>query len=557
MNVLIFSGGSGSDSLQKGLYNEYPELDITVLTNAYDNGKSTGAIRQVFDGKILGPSDVRKNQARHYALENGEDEVFKFIEHRFTNDDPESYIAGYYEGLPQSEKLTRLYHIVEEYFKTSDKAYDIAYEDFSIGNIIYGFLAARFDNSLQRAADYMRQLLNIRQETVLNSDESLFLQAVTESGRILRDEADIVDYENAEDKIVDIQFLTVDGDVVESSFLDQRAIDAIHRADMIIFSTGTQWSSLIPTYKCRTANGESFAKIIDSAKAKKFFLVNGKPDKDMYGINGDGIIETVRQYFDIVDGTQIISGDTEIKPSIGHIANLNGTKYEPNALAREIFWLYFNKPTHKDMFIFDWDDTVQGRKGSYSEFSHMNKTRLPPNSVIITGNSHTKVDVKNLTVYADGGVNKYNNGKFEKCLNDDAKISKETYSKVKEFMQKFGFNMSMLQNRADVCLSIKPIDDQYRKLMAESLRCCTDGLGVYITGNTTIDIMHPLNNKLIALKDVCDNIKFNNIFYVGDELTEGNDSIIEDNKHKYGIITYEVNSPKDTFTFLKTVRVVE
>lgn len=204
MNVVIFSGGSGSDSLQRGLYETYPELNIQVITNAYDNGLSTGLIRTVFDGKILGPSDVRKNQSRHYSLVHGRNDVYDFIEHRFTSNKPQEYVQKYFESKEWSPVLSVLNETVQVYFESIPNALDIEYVDFSIGNIIYGYLAHQFDNSLQAAADYMRELLDIPQETILNSDDSLFLQAITESGKILHDEVDIVEYATFDDPIVEI-----------------------------------------------------------------------------------------------------------------------------------------------------------------------------------------------------------------------------------------------------------------------------------------------------------------------------------------------------------------
>lgn len=64
MNIVILSGGSGNDSLIKGLKEMYPESDIKVIINAYDSGKSTGICRKVTD--TLGVSDIRKNHIRMY-----------------------------------------------------------------------------------------------------------------------------------------------------------------------------------------------------------------------------------------------------------------------------------------------------------------------------------------------------------------------------------------------------------------------------------------------------------------------------------------------------------
>ena len=66
MKVTILSGGTGSKGLQSGFHKIYGQSVIpTILINAYDNGLSTGAVRKVMDGEILGPSDLRKNQERY------------------------------------------------------------------------------------------------------------------------------------------------------------------------------------------------------------------------------------------------------------------------------------------------------------------------------------------------------------------------------------------------------------------------------------------------------------------------------------------------------------
>ena len=90
MKIVIFSGGSGSKAIQTGLYENFPEADIVVITNGYDNGKSTGLIRQVFDGNILGPSDIRKNQLRSLAFTNKN--LADTLDFRFTSNEPQALI---------------------------------------------------------------------------------------------------------------------------------------------------------------------------------------------------------------------------------------------------------------------------------------------------------------------------------------------------------------------------------------------------------------------------------------------------------------------------------
>src|SRR5437868_9405575 len=62
INVVLFSGGSGTQSITEAFL-KHPQISLTILINAYDDGHSTGRLRRFIPG-MLGPSDVRKNIAR-------------------------------------------------------------------------------------------------------------------------------------------------------------------------------------------------------------------------------------------------------------------------------------------------------------------------------------------------------------------------------------------------------------------------------------------------------------------------------------------------------------
>ena len=74
LNVVLFSGGSGTQSITEAFL-KHPQISLTILINAYDDGHSTGRLRRFIPG-MLGPSDVRKNinrlmpqsEERHRAL---------------------------------------------------------------------------------------------------------------------------------------------------------------------------------------------------------------------------------------------------------------------------------------------------------------------------------------------------------------------------------------------------------------------------------------------------------------------------------------------------------
>ena len=59
LNVVIFNGGRGAKNLIPVLLDS-ESMYVTSIVNAYDDGKSTGEIRDLF--RMLGPSDLRKVQ---------------------------------------------------------------------------------------------------------------------------------------------------------------------------------------------------------------------------------------------------------------------------------------------------------------------------------------------------------------------------------------------------------------------------------------------------------------------------------------------------------------
>ena len=57
--ISLFSGGTGNNRFIN-LIKEIPGVDINIIVNGYDDGKSTGELRKFIPG-MLGPSDFRKN----------------------------------------------------------------------------------------------------------------------------------------------------------------------------------------------------------------------------------------------------------------------------------------------------------------------------------------------------------------------------------------------------------------------------------------------------------------------------------------------------------------
>lgn len=553
MNIVIFSGGSGSDAIQRGIYNEYPEANVSVITNGFDNGKSTGLIRTVFDGKILGPSDIRKNQLRYLSYTNKS--LADILDFRFTSDKPEELILEKLSKYSFSEFFKA---IITRYF-LNPKAHEITYEDFSIGNIIYGQLAHENDNSMQKAADILAEKLGIKTDVIVNSDESLFLYAKTASNKYINDEADIVDYNRSDDRISSIGFYDADNKHQNKSIMCKRACDAVESADMIIFSSGTQWSSLIPTYQSLTYDGRNFSELIDNVKVSKYLVMNTYPDSDMIGVSSTEIQKLVNDYFDMTKVTTVIdnSADVILREScedFPHIrSNLSfGGKHFPAELINLIMKDHFKYPEKDDVFVFDWDDTIVARQGKNTEVSDLNRSIIGClNSIVISGNTHHHISHNR--VWADGGINYYVNGKFKKTVNKDLLI--DDVSGIIEMLTKLGFNKSMIKDRAGACISIKPVDVKYRHALTETINMkLPENLIAKVSGRTTIDIMNKETDKIFAFEEIIKENKKKNIFYIGDE-PNGNDKTIFEKADSLAINTIHVKSVIDTQIFLKVLDV--
>ncbi len=604
MNIVIFSGGTGSVAIQTGLNHLYgDDLSVQVITNVFDNGKSTGTVRKVLDGKINGPSDLRKNQVLRYSLQGGNDGLIKLLNTRFNcastdarayclNLIAESHIVDERSKL-DSLAITTLIKGVESYF-SFPKSTQVDYVDFSFANIVYAGLAAE-NFSLAEAGRVMAtNVLQIPEDAVIVSDDApLYLQARTESGRVIADEGDIVDWNNPDDKIVDT-FFTDEHGKEASAMMSAPALLAISEADIIIFSSGTQWSSLIPTYQHIL-----FDEALHNAKAKKYLIVNNVQDKDMAGVTAREMLTLLGERF--LDLTQITcifnenaSPDMQVDPdfmktrkwnylteNLSDVCAGNSKVHDGRKLAKLIMFDYYGQKLQNDAFVFDYDDTLVGRNSTYSDASKSNKelflrcSTLPGKFFsICTGNSIKAVNFNdchysaaNVVIYAEGGVNRYelrselsNETMFEdisltlspaKVIAPEYIFSQEQIDKIMMSLENIGINISKIQNRNNAIISIKPIDPEYRKPLIILIKSIFKDLTVKEGGRTTIDISLGGTKDVILSAIPCG--PEDKITVVGDESHDGgNDYSLSVNQRVNFI---NVKTPRDTYVFLLTLAI--
>jgi 2-phospho-L-lactate transferase/gluconeogenesis factor (CofD/UPF0052 family) len=565
MKIVIFSGGTGSVQLQTGLYEVFNKdcLDYTIITNLGDNGLSTGVCRQVMDGKIMGPSDLRKNQILRAQLHKSCDpDLLRFLETRFDSpaDKAEQLLLKQLIDLNVDHQVKMTLSSGINAFFSQPAAMTVDYTDFSVSNIIYSGLAKLNNYSLDAAGDIFENILGIPKHSVIsNTDTPMYLTATTESGFEILDEGDIVSWDNPNDKIVRCGFLDGHGHPV-TPLMNERSLNAIKEADMIIFSTGTQWSSLIPTYI-----STGFRDAIDSVTCPMYLIMNSTQDKDVKGVSGDEMLNILNDYLPL-DRMNIVSaldGDVTLVPVetrhrvIKEKLMLSySKKHDGGKLVYTIFKDYFDYQLNNDVQVFDYDDTLVARGDLYPEVAIENIRKLSTLAGkkqvwISTGNTvkAIKRGFRNINLLADGGVNRYfineqSDIVFMKCLDEKIKFTNNELDDIIVNITSCGIDVSKIQNRGSTMVSVKPIAPEYREPIRQLLQLSMPEYSVKATGRTTIDVYKPELNKTIA----ADLIFHDSFTFFGDEGYEGG------NDYEISMIPrcnfYHVKSIKDTCMYL-------
>ena len=616
VRIVILTGGTGSIALQRGLFDDVESnldgVETWIIVNAYDNGFSTGAVRQVMNGEILGPSDVRKNQATRLHLENPNSPWLPLLNGRFTLE--RSKVPGYCrdqiihlgESLVAQGVLANRCEIlqaaVDEYFK-SPVAHQIEYNDFSLANIVYAGLARANGNSLRTAASLMARAMNIADSVLINDDESLFLGAITRCGKRIADEGRIVSWGDEGDPFVDIFFTDAQGRDGQPR-LCLEAWQTIVQADLIILSSGTQWSSLIPTYA-----SQGFTAAVKDSDAKVVMVMNRTPDRDSPSQTASDIIDVlVPRYFEegrlhvLADEggharMRGLSRSARSKVAAFTQTELSGPsdppdKHAPSKLARAIGAAYFYEHLTSDFYLFDYDDTLVARSHRLPRSSRHNVKGLSRlnwlTSVgICSGNTIRAIELggepsavgdasepiyKPLLVFADGGINQYSYDtrpamsreapalEPECCVSPEALLPTAGPQSVAAIIQalcRAGVPPEKIDNRRDVLIAIKPVEQEQRPALIGFIRYIVSGSNMLARecGRTTIEICRATLSKTHALKHLRDiHPTLRMITYIGDEFDSGNDRDIQELAVQgTGVKCLRVKDPAETGFFIRSL----
>jgi 2-phospho-L-lactate transferase/gluconeogenesis factor (CofD/UPF0052 family) len=255
----------------------------------------------------------------------------------------------------------------------------LQFENYAFGNLLLAGAYIQTGSNFSKANDYICSVFDIGARILNVSDENRYLVGLTQEGELIRGEAEIVAGEFV-GKIKEVYLVehpltdslckkfdslkSIDEKCAFLTSLEKMPLinvavkDELNSADLIIFGSGTQHSSLFPTYKVLAQNG--LTPLTWGGTAKRVFIGNLDHDLDILGWSGTEILEAFSKYFGGVHYSELIDAviseqDSRIifpvheKISINRKAEMrssaNRSSHDGEKLAKQIYSVdpWFNR----------------------------------------------------------------------------------------------------------------------------------------------------------------------------------------------------------------------
>ena len=297
--VVVFGGGTGISYLLKGL-KDFP-VDITAVITVSDNGRSTGKLRKEFHTPAVG--DIRK-----------------VITNLSQIDEPIKEMMSYR-------------------FKTFSDL-----DGHAVGNLI---LTAMLDitGSLKDSIAHLSKILDVRHTVLpISEDSNLTLMGLDVDGNVIEGEEEIT---QAHRKFQKIYYKK------EPKVLPE-VLEAIKKADLIIFSMGSLFTSVLPNIICKEVQ-EAFNK----AKAPIMYLSNivtqpGETD----GFTVGDHVKLLNRYLDKKKVNVVIANKTKISDAMAKKYESEEQK-DPVLIDYEELEKIGVELIEDDLMIIDKDNTLK------------------------------------------------------------------------------------------------------------------------------------------------------------------------------------------------------
>lgn len=220
--IVCLGGGVGTANLLSGIKDEFSNINVVV--SVADDGGSAGRIRRYY--KIPPTGDIVNCMI---ALSEADQEMISLLKFRFPG---ERYGA---DNILPGQK---------------------------IANLMFAALMLNNKNDLNAAIGRMKEIFQVKANIFPSALGRISLRAKTSTGHIVKREENI-DLGNFKGKIRRL-FIHP-----QNPKVDQRALDAIENADIIIAGPGDLYTTILPVLII-----PKIADAIKKSKAKKIFVVN-------------------------------------------------------------------------------------------------------------------------------------------------------------------------------------------------------------------------------------------------------------------------------------------
>jgi len=297
--VVVLGGGTGISYLLRGL-KDFP-VDITAVITVSDNGRSTGKLREEFHTPAVG--DIRK-----------------VITNLSQIDEPIKDMMSYR-------------------FNTSSDL-----DGHAVGNLI---LTAMLDitGSLKSSIAHLSKLLDVRHTVLpISEDSDLTLMGRDTDGNVIEGEEQIT---QAHRKIEKIYYKHEPKVIPE-------VITAIKDADLIIFSMGSLYTSILPNIICKQVK-EAF----NQTKAPIMYLCNivtqpGETDNFTVGDH----VKLLNRYLDNKKVDVVIANNKKVSDAMAKRYESEEQK-DPVLIDREVLDEIGIELIEDDLIIIDTDNTLK------------------------------------------------------------------------------------------------------------------------------------------------------------------------------------------------------
>ena len=211
--IVALGGGTGLSTLLKGL-KQFP-VDITAIVSVSDDGNSTGRLREEFKTPAVG--DIRR------------------------------VITSLSETEPLIESLMNY-----RFITTSDL------DGHTLGNLLLTGLI-EVSGNMSKGIESLSKVLNLKGKVLPLTEDNVKLMAEMEDGNIISGECNITKDKRKIKKV----FYKEEPKVLEE------VINEIKRADLIILSMGSLYTSIIPNLICKDV-----IDAIDESSADIMYVCN-------------------------------------------------------------------------------------------------------------------------------------------------------------------------------------------------------------------------------------------------------------------------------------------